>query len=161
MAYEKQTWTNHVVEHEKRYVMVKNDDGTTTLIDAPGETVCEGTPQDADHFNHMENGIYEAHTELSEKAAVYWFGATIAADGWAGDAAPYTQTVEVAGLLATDRPKVDLVTAGVTTAEAAETLETAFAMLFAMESGDGTLTAICYKDAPPEVDIPVKMEVVR
>lgn len=41
MAYEKQTWVDHIV-------------------DAEGHVIRQGTAMDALHFNHIENGIANA-----------------------------------------------------------------------------------------------------
>ena len=57
MAYQKQTWTDRNVESPRTYTMVENQDGTVTLIPAPGTVTAEGTPVSAARMNHIEDGI--------------------------------------------------------------------------------------------------------
>lgn len=57
MAYQKQTWTDRNVETPRTYTMVENQDGTVTLIPAPGTVTAEGTPVSAARMNHIEDGI--------------------------------------------------------------------------------------------------------
>ena len=53
-------WENHVSQYEDRYRETTNSDGTITHTPVEGEVISEGTPQDADHFNKMEDGITNA-----------------------------------------------------------------------------------------------------
>lgn len=59
-------WLNHVTEYEDRYKETQNADGSVTHTPFEGEVIQEGTPQDADHFNKMEDGI----TNAGETAAL-------------------------------------------------------------------------------------------
>lgn len=58
--YAWQQWENHVTEFEDRYKETQNADGSTTHTPVEGKVIQQGTPQDADHFNHMEDGISNA-----------------------------------------------------------------------------------------------------
>ena len=82
---------------------------------------------------------------------------TLLASGWSAEA-PYTLTVEVAGILATDQPHY-----GVVYSEDVETAlaqKEAFAMVDDLDTADGSVTFTCFEDRP-EVDIPIQMEVNR
>lgn len=57
MAYEKQIWEDRVVQNPMTYNMQTNDDGTITLIPAPGTVTKEGNLITAERMNHMEDGI--------------------------------------------------------------------------------------------------------
>ena len=59
--YEEKLWLDHVTEFEDRYREQTNADGTITHIPVEGEVLQQGTPQNAQNFNHMETGISEAH----------------------------------------------------------------------------------------------------
>ena len=59
--YEQKLWQDHVTEFEDRYTESRNDDGTITHTPVEGEIIQQGTPQNATNFNHMENGIHDAH----------------------------------------------------------------------------------------------------
>lgn len=58
--YSWQHWLNHVTEYEDRYKETTNSDGTVTHTPVEGKVIQQGTPQDADNFNHMEDGISNA-----------------------------------------------------------------------------------------------------
>ena len=58
--YETKRWQDHVTEFEDRYTESRNDDGTITHTPVEGEIIQQGTPQNADNFNHMEEGISNA-----------------------------------------------------------------------------------------------------
>ena len=65
------TWLDHVTQYEDRYTESRNDDGTITHTPVEGEVLQQGTPQNADNFNHMEDGIVNA----GELAALLAIGA--------------------------------------------------------------------------------------
>lgn len=77
---------------------------------------------------------------------------------WSGDSAPYTQTVNVTGILSTDVPVVDVVLD--------ESTETAISQLEGwscvskIETSDGSITATCLEEIPT-VSLPIQMSVVR
>ena len=48
-------------------------------------------------------------TLTANRATVEYYTATIPAEGWTGDAAPYTNAVTVNGITADDRPDIDIV----------------------------------------------------
>ena len=66
MAYQKNTWNDHVVQNQRTYNVVSNEDGTKTLVPAFGEVIQQGTPVDAEHLNHMEDGIETAQQGVDE-----------------------------------------------------------------------------------------------
>ena len=67
--YIKTVWKDESDEYEGRYIESMNGDGTITHTLVRGEVYVEGTPMDAQNFNHMEEGIYEAHEELVRQDA--------------------------------------------------------------------------------------------
>ena len=62
--YTKTVWKDESDQYEGRYQETMNGDGTITHELVRGEVYVEGTPMDANHFNHMEGGIFDAHEEL-------------------------------------------------------------------------------------------------
>lgn len=80
------------------------------------------------------------------------------ADSWQGDAAPYTQTVELAGILATDRPHFGVVLSD--EMETALSEKEAFGMVDELDTADGSVTFTCLEDKPG-VALSVQMEVNR
>ena len=65
MAYTKTNWVDHVVSRPNTYTQTVNQDNTVTL--APAGTVeQQGTPVNAENLNHMETGIADAHSAVSD-----------------------------------------------------------------------------------------------
>ena len=93
------------------------------------------------------------------KASAADYSAELTADGWTGDAAPYTQTVTVAGLTAEDRPFLDLDMSGLTSADDMTAAQDAFALVLKAETGAGTLTVTA--SDKPDIDLTIKMKAVR
>lgn len=62
--YVKTVWKDESDEYEGRYTETPNGDGTIQHTLVRGEVYVEGTPMNAQNFNHMEQGIYDAHEEL-------------------------------------------------------------------------------------------------
>lgn len=81
----------------------------------------------------------------------------LTAAGWSA-AAPYTQTVAVAGILATDRPHYGVVLSDDMETALAET--EAFAMVDDLDTADGSITFTCLEDKP-SVSLTIQMEVNR
>ena len=76
---------------------------------------------------------------------------------WNGDAAPYTHTATVNGILATDRPKVFFVPPD--NFSDLEADQEAFALLYDVESADGSITL--YAKEKPAVEFSILVEVSR
>lgn len=57
-------WLDHVTFPSDLFTITDNGDGTYTIKRA-GEVMQQGTPQDQQHFNNMENGIVDAHVALA------------------------------------------------------------------------------------------------
>lgn len=54
-------WKDEVVQYPYRYKETQNSDGTVEHEPSPGTVMQQGTTQSATNFNHMENGIHDAH----------------------------------------------------------------------------------------------------
>ncbi len=96
-------------------------------------------------------------TELNNKATTALYNSTLASSGWSS-AAPYTQTVNVSGILSTDTPIVDVVL-DVDTPTAISQIS-AWMCVSKIETSNGSITATCLEDVPT-IDIPVQLKVVR
>lgn len=88
-----------------------------------------------------------------------WTGMLTAA-GWSGSAAPYTQTVTISGMQATDNPFLgpNYTSTDVDTVKGEEE---AFSLIGRIDSGAGNITVYIYEDSKPEIDIPILVKVVR
>ena len=81
----------------------------------------------------------------------------VPASEWS-DTAPYTQTISVAGVLASDAPHYGVVyTAGL---ESAMAEKDAFAMVDDLDAGEGSVTLTCFAEKPG-IDLTIQMEVNR
>ncbi len=96
-------------------------------------------------------GLISAHVPLH-------LNASLPASGWSGSGAPYTQTVAVPGLLATDTPLIDVVLSD--TAATAVLQLAAYGCIGRMDAGSGQLTARCYAQKPT-ADLTLTLKVVR
>lgn len=65
MAYVKQIWTDRQVEKPLTFNSMTNADGTITLSPAPGKITQAGTLVTADRMNHIENGIGDLDSSIS------------------------------------------------------------------------------------------------
>ena len=99
-------------------------------------------------------------TQLNSKATTAQYTATLLAANWADVSgnAPFTQTVNVQGILSTDSPFVDVVLSSTT--ETAKSQLEAFGCLSKIETAAGSITATCL-DTKPTIDIPIKLKVIR
>ena len=82
---------------------------------------------------------------------------SVPASGWSGSG-PYTQTVTVSGLLATDRPHLFPVYS--TTNATAISQQESWAMVSTAVSGSGSLTLTCFESKPVS-DLTLQLEVNR
>lgn len=105
---------------------------------------------------NLANGSVTA-AKISDGAVSQTFTTVITADGWTGEAAPYTNTVTVNGLLAADTPIVDMIPSE--TYETAEAETEAYANIYRMVTADNQLTA--YATEKPTVDISIQVRAVR
>ena len=188
--YQKQKWKDHYVQNPLTYLITKNDDGTTTLTPAFGEVIVQGTPLDAEHLNHMEEGIGAAVrkddikndlltsqegyaldarqgkvlgdriTRLSAEAARTATYAATLTASGWSASAPYQQTVSAEGILATDDPFVDVDMSGASGSAQGAALTEAWGFVGRVTAGEGQITAYCYEDKPA-VNLPVILKVVR
>lgn len=105
-------------------------------------------------------GTLEIKSDAQINGLSELYTTTLTALGWADTSgnAPFTQTVNIQGILATDTPIIDVVLSS-TTDTAKSQLE-AFSCLSKIETADGSITATCL-DTKPTIDIPIKLKVIR
>ena len=121
----------------RKYRMITNADGTMSFEDV--------TPYDpvGDSFGALDiNTTNKAVNRLDHVTEV-----TLTATGWS-IAAPYTQTVSVAGITEKDRPTVSLYLPDGITAANVDLKEKAFDCVNRAVSGAGIITVYCYKKKP-------------
>lgn len=94
--------------------------------------------------------------KIAAQSRTQYFDVAVGTE-WAGDAAPYTQTIAVDGLLESDKAVVRF--SAPTSFDALEAQQTAFALLYTAESADGSITL--YAKDKPETAFNVVLEVAR
>lgn len=99
----------------------------------------------------------KGYVDTSVRGTYAAWTVSVPASGWTGDG-PYTQTISVPGVLASDRPHICLVPADDVTI--AETQEEAWGCVSRGVANDGTVVFTCYEEKP-EVNITVQVEVNR
>ena len=88
------------------------------------------------------------------------FTAVVPASGWVGSAAPYSQTVAIAGILATDTPHVTQYYLGSQSVADVIAQDESWAAVSTADAVDGGIHFRCWEDKPA-VDIYIQIEVIR
>jgi len=70
MAYKRTYWQDHVTEYSDRYNETQNPDGTITHTPVEGTVIQQGTPQNAQNFNNLEEGVFAADQLATEAARI-------------------------------------------------------------------------------------------
>lgn len=144
----KTDYKDAVYTGNRKYQMTENEDGTVELLDATSYEQ-EGTQFGAKDINDTN----EAVNRLNHVTLV-----ALSAAAWAGDAAPYSQTVAVSGV--TEDMEAILVSAleDGATAETQLAYSKAFARVSAGTAsiGDGTVTFKVYKKPESSLTVGLK-----
>ena len=106
---------------------------------------------------YLQTGAAAAEHTHEAMAKLYSYTATLLSTGWTGEASPYSQTVTVTGMLATDKPIVDIVQTGTETTD--KPMREAWTNITRITTAAGSITA--YADSKPGVNLPIQMEVLR
>lgn len=82
--------------------------------------------------------------------------AVLSASDWTGSETPYSQTVNVAGIVATDTPVLIKKLSGTETDATVKAYNKAFGFIFAGETGNGTVTFKAYKKPATDITVGLK-----
>lgn len=91
-------------------------------------------------------------------ARCYSYTGTLLASGWSS-AAPYTQTITIQGIVATDEPFFDLNMTNATVDNAGD-LAKNWVLVKKLEAGANSIIATCY-DSAPTIDLPMNIKVIK
>lgn len=108
-------------------------------------------------LSDMQKALQEVYEGI-EKVNLIERTATLLASGWSAEA-PYTQTVAADGVLGSDAAFVDVDLTAALTADEMSALNDAWGGVLKATAGTGSVTVV-FSDVP-EVDIPIKIKVVR
>lgn len=95
--------------------------------------------------------------KIADNAVTKLYEATIYAEHWTGNAAPYTNNVTINGLLATDTPIVDMIASS--DFKTVESEIEGYALIYKMTTSSNTLTV--YATDKPEVNINIQLRTVK
>ena len=104
------------------------------------------------------SGSYSDLSNIPTIPSVSNYSATLLSSGWVGASAPYTQTVNVPGILSTDNTLANIVLSSDTTT--AQSQLTNWAYVSKMETSNGSVTATCF-DSIPSIDLNVSLMSIR
>lgn len=109
-----------------------------------------------------EGYVLDARQGEKLKAAIdnltHALKAKLLQNGWS-DTEPYMQTLEAPGVLESDEPIIDVDTSGATTMDEMESLNEAWSMILGATASENTVI-VAFSDVP-DIDIPIKIKVVR
>lgn len=128
-------------------------DAATTIADAAVTT--QKIANGAVESSKLASGAVTV-AKMADNAVSTVYTATVTAD-WEGTEAPYTQTVQVSGITADDKPIIDIVPSD--TFATAEQQCDAWSVIYRIETGTDSLTV--YATEPTEVSIPIQIRAVR
>lgn len=133
----KTDYKDAMFDGQRRYRLIPNEDGTYSLPDETSYT------QKGDRFGANDiNATNKAINQINHVTE-----AKLTAAGWSSSA-PYTQTVEVPGVTADDRPIVSLYLADGITAAEAKLQSKAYGCVDRAITGSGNVTVYCYNKKP-------------
>ena len=142
----KTDYKDAMYDGQRRYRLIPNEDGTYSL---PDETTYT---QKGDKFGANDiNSTNKAVNQLGHVIEV-----TLTAAGWSSSA-PYTQTVNVSGMVETYRPIVSLYLANGISVSDVDLQSKAYDCVNRAVSSNGSITVYCYKKKPA-VDFKIQIK---
>lgn len=132
------------IAEAKSEVMTAADNAQTTANSAQAAAVAAQTRAESAESN--AKGYADSLHKI--------FTVAVPASGWSASA-PYTQTIAVEGILATDTPHW-----GVVYSDAALAEKEAFSVVDELDTAAGSVTFTCFEEKPG-VDLTIQMEVNR
>ena len=130
--------------------------GTSTTQVMSQDAVNTALSNKVDSSNLSTVATSGSYNDLSNKPtipSVTNYTATLGSSSWSGASAPYTQTVNISGILSTDNPIVDV-------SNPTQTMLDDWACVSSIETSNGSITATCFSDKPSS-NINIKLMVLR
>lgn len=142
----KTDYTNDIFEGNRKYRLTQDAQGNTEIEDVTSYT------QEGDIFGADDINATNAAVNRLDSATIILLGYS----KWS-DTAPYTMTVQVEGVKATDTPIGSLCLMSGVTAEQEKALKKAAGYISYFETGDGEITVTCISKRPT-VDLPIQLK---
>lgn len=133
----KTNYKDDVFEGNRKYTLIQGGDGKYEIIDSTNYTVQGDTfgAKDVNAITKVLNALQEVRYALLDVSK------------WS-NTAPYTQEVDVPGILSTDTPVVGLHLAGNESSEAVRALNKQFSKVDFVETLGGKIRVKCFNKKP-------------
>lgn len=133
----KTNYKDDVFEGNRKYTLIQGGDGKYEIIDSTNYTVQGDTfgAKDVNAITKVLNALQEVRYALLDVSK------------WS-NTAPYTQEVDVSGILSTDTPIVALHLSGTESSEAVRALNKQFSKVDFVETLDGKIRVKCFNKKP-------------
>ena len=105
------------------------------------------------------HGIDVIQSEVDGKATTDTFFATLPSANWTGEEAPYSQTIAVVGMTASDNPVVDVDLSGAMDYDAEQAILTDWGQVYRIVTGTDEITV--YANVETVGDVEMMLKVVR
>lgn len=141
--------------------LVLQTTGTSTTDVMSQNSVTDALSNKANSSDLSTVATSGSYSDLSNKPtipSVSNYSATLLSSGWVGASAPYTQTINVTGILSTDNTLANIVLSSDTTT--AQSQLTNWAYVSKMETSNDSVTATCF-DSKPSIDLNVSLMSIR
>lgn len=151
--------TNNKVSFNVPLVLQTTGTSTTDVMSQNSVTdALSNKANSSDLATVATSGSYSDLSNTPTIPSVSNYSATLLSSGWVGASAPYTQTVNVTGILSTDNTLANIVLSSDTTT--AQSQLTNWAYVSKMETSNGSVTATCF-DSKPSIDLNVSLISIR
>lgn len=138
-------------EDDKGNVHLFHSSADVVAFDAKGAT-------NLPNVDSAQDALVAINEKAEAKAETFTLRTTIVASNFYGVSAPYTQTIPVQGILATDNPLVDIVPDN--EQYTALMQMNSYACISAILTDDNQIIVRCL-ETKPDVDIPIQIKVIR
>ncbi|MDO4327137.1 MAG: hypothetical protein Q4E24_14075 [bacterium] len=134
----KTDYKDAMYDGQKRYQLIKNEDGTYGILDATVYT------QNGDRFG--ANDVNAINTEINKMQQMQTV--LVPASAWSATA-PYTQTLSIEGITEADSPVISFYLAGNNNAtDTVKAQNKAYGFVDRAVTGAGSITLYCYRKKP-------------
>ena len=106
---------------------------------------------------NIVSAINELSAEINSKTSAVTYTATIENSAWSGSTAPYTKEIQVAGILESDNPIIDVVQTGTFSTD--KQLLREWLKVTRINTGANKITITA--NAIPSINIPIQIKVVK
>lgn len=117
-------------------------------------TLSQSVTTQGQSITTLQGDVSTINSELSTKANRYIYNTTLSTT-WVGSALPYTQTVSISGILATDTPHI----APIYSSDIENEVQ-AWSLVTKATTSDGSIAFYCYGDKP-SISLNLQIEVIR